>query len=142
MRKTLLLITLPILIVLIYVSGVLITKNNSNRIVKQENLKYEYYLDKTIYGTDLATIINKVVNENENNGIKKDENNYYIENDENSIKVEVKMKITDKVYPMEEFYNNDITRFVQNFNLINIKCTSIEYHQKTGRVKKLVFEEI
>ena len=96
MRKTLLLITIPILILLIYVSGVLITKNNSNRIVKQENLKYEYYLDKTIYGTDLATIINKVVNENENNGIKKDENNYYIENEENSIKVEVKMKIKEQ----------------------------------------------
>ena len=142
MKKTLLLITALILILILYVTGLLITKNNENRKVKQDNLKYEYYLDKTIYGTDLATIINKVVNENKKNKIKKDENNYYIENDENSINIEVKMKITDKTYPMEEFYNNDITKFVENFNLINFKCTSIEYHQKTGRVKKLLFEEI
>ena len=46
-----------------------------------------------------------------------------------------------KTYPMGEFYNNDITRFVQNFNLIKFKCTNIEYHKNTGKVKKLIFEE-
>ena len=142
MNKAFLLITIPILILIISVTGLLIAKRNTNRIVKQENLKYEYYIDKIIYGTELTSIINKVVNENEKNGIKKDENNYYIENDENSIKIEVKMNITNQTYPMEEFYNNDMTEFVKNFNLINFKCTSIEYHQRTGKVKKLVFEEI
>ena len=33
---------------------------------------------------------------------------------------------TGKTYTMEEIYNNDITKFVQNFNLIEFKCTSIE----------------
>jgi len=43
---------------------------------------------------------------------------------------------------MEEIYNNKITSFVQNFNFISFKCTRIEYHEKTGKISKLVFEEL
>ena len=142
MKKTLLLISIPILIVLFYSMGVLITNRNENRIVKRYNLEYEYYLNKIIYGTELTTIINKATNQNEINEIQKDENNHYIENEKDSIKLEIKILSTGKTYPMEEFYNNDITRFVQNFNLVKFRCTSIEYHKKTGKVKELVFEEI
>jgi len=52
------------------------------------------------------------------------------------------MSLTGKTYPMEEIYNNDITKFVENFNFVKFKCTSIEYHKNTGFVKKLLFEEI
>ena len=135
MKKTVLLIAIPILIALFYVVSILITTNNENRNIKRENLEYEYYLNKTIYGTDLTTAINKTINQNEINRIQKDEKNYYIENEENSIKIEVKMQTINKIYPMEEFYNNDMTRFVKNFNTVQFKCTSIEYHEKTGRVK-------
>ena len=142
MKKTLLLICIALLIILFSTFRLLITKNTTNKLIKEENSEYEYYLDKTIYGTELTTIINKTINKNENNGIQKDEKNYYIENDENSIKIEIKMITTDKTYPMEEIYNNDITKFVQNFNLIKFKCTSIEYHEKTGKIKKIVFEQM
>ena len=43
---------------------------------------------------------------------------------------------------MEEFYNNDITRFVQNFSLAKFKCSNIEYHKKTGKISRIMFEEI
>lgn len=142
MKKTLLLICIPIIIIIFSVIGLLITKNTTNRLVKEANSQYQYYLNKVIYGTDLTTLINKAVNENEKNNIKKNEKKHYIENNENSIKIEIKMITTGKTYPMEEFYNKGITKFVENFNLINFKCTGIEYHKNTGRVKKLVFEEI
>lgn len=142
MKKTLLLIIIPIIIILFSILGLLINKNTTLKYVKQLNSEYEYYLGKQVYGLDLATLINKAINQNEHNKISKNEKGYYIENDENSIKIEVKMLSTEKTYPMEEFYNNDITRFVDNFNLIYFKCSNIEYHKKTGQISKMMFEEV
>lgn len=142
MKKTLLLVSIPILVILFSTIGLLITKNTTNRLLKQENSKYEYYLNRTIYGTEVATIINKAINQNKNNQVQKDEKNHYIENNENSIKIEIKMLTTGKTYPMEEIYNNDMTQFVQNFNFIQFKCTKLEYHKSSGKVKKLLFEEV
>lgn len=142
MKNTLLLISIPIVIIICSVCGLLITINTTNRIIKEENSEYEYYLGKTLYGTDVATLINKAVNQNENNRIEKDEKGYYTENSDNSLKIDIKMITIDKTYPMEEIYNNDITKFVQNFRLIEFKCTKIEYHKKTGKISKITFEQI
>ena len=142
MKKTLLLVSIPILVILFSTIGLLITKNTTNRLLKQENSKYECYLNRTIYGTEVATIINKAINQNENNQVQKDEKKHYIENNENIIKIEIKMLTTGKTYPMEEIYNNDMTQFVQNFNFIQFKCTKLEYHKSSGKVKKLLFEEV
>lgn len=142
MKKTILLIAIPISIIIFSICGLLIEKNSNNRIVKSENREYEYYANKEILGTELISLINKSVDKNEENKIQKDEKGRYIENSENSIKIEVKMLITGKTYPMEEIYNNDITKFVENFNFVKFNCTSIEYHKNTGRVKKLLFEEV
>lgn len=142
MKRTIILIAIPIIVILCSVCGLLITKNTTIKNIKVANSEYEYYLDKTIYGTELATLINKAVNENEQKKIEKDENKNYIENNTNSLEIEIKMLITGKTYKMEAIYNNDITKFVENFSLIKFKCTSIEYHKNTGRVKKLIFEEI
>ena len=145
MKKTLLLDAIAIIIILISILGLLINKNTTLRHVKQLNSEYEYYLGKQVYGLDLATLINKAINQNERNQIPKNEKGYYIENDENSIKIEVKIlsaENTEKTYSMEVFYNNDITRFVDNFNLIYFKCSNIEYHKKTGQISKMVFEEL
>ena len=142
MKKTLLLVSISILVILFSTIGLLITKNTTNRLLKQENSKYECYLNRTIYGTEVATIINKAINQYENNQVQKDEKKHYIENNENSIKIEIKMLTTGKTYPMEEIYNNDMTQFVQNFNFIQFKCTKLEYHKSSGKVKKLLFEEV
>lgn len=122
MKKTIIIILIPILMILFSVIGLLRTKNTTNREIRQANMQYEYYLNKEIYGTDVATIINKAINENEKNNIQKNERNHYIENNTNSIKIELKMTTNGKTYQMEEMYNNDITRFVENFNIIKFKC--------------------
>lgn len=142
MKKTILLFSIPIGIIIFSVCGLLITQNTTNRLIKQENEYYEYYFEKEIYGTDVISIINKAINENEQNGIQKNEKGHYIENEENSIKLEIKMLITNKTYPMEEIYKNDITKFVENFNFIKFKCINIEYHKNTGRISKITFEEL
>ncbi len=142
MKQTLLVLLAIFFIIICLVSAMLINIQSEKKIVLQENLEYEQYLNKEILGTDLATLISKVVDQNEKNQVKKDENGYYIDNGENSIKIDLKMTTIDKTYPMEEIHSNEIVKFVQNFNLIKFKCTSIEYHKKTGKVSKLIFEEL
>lgn len=142
MDRTLLIILAIFFITICVVSGILINKNSEKQEIQKQNNMYEIYLNKEILGTDLATIISKVVNENEKNRIQKDENGYYIENDENSIKIDLKMITIDKTYQMEEIHSGKIVNFVKHFDSIKFKCTSIEYHKKTGKIKKLVFEEL
>ena len=117
------------------------SKNKQSQIIKNYNLEYEQYLNKQVYGTDVASLISKAVNQNIKNNVQKDEKGHFINNDENSIKIDLKMITIDKTYPMEEIYNNEISNFVQNFNLIMFKSIEVQYHKKTGRISKIVFEE-
>ena len=116
--------------------------------IKEFNLQYEYYYDKEIYGTEIATVINKAVDNNEKNQVEKkeltqdDKKIYsYIPNDENSIKVDIKITDNDTTYEMESLYYGDITKFVQNYNYIKFKCTKIEYNS-AKKVKYMLFEQI
>lgn len=142
MKKTILAIAIPIVIIICSICGLLITKNTTIKNIKKHNSQYEYYLGKSIYGTEVATIINKVVNENETNNVQKDEKGFYVDNNENSVKIEIKMNTNGKTYQMETIYKNDITKFVENFNLVKFNCIKIEYHKNTGNVSKLYFEEV
>lgn len=142
MKQSLLIVLAIIFIVICLVSATLINIQSEKNAVKQENTEYEKYLNKEILGTDVATLISKVVDQNEKNKVQKDENGYYIDNNQNSIKIDLKMTTIEKTYPMEEIYNSKITNFVQNFNLIEFKCTNIEYHKQTGRISKIIFEEL
>ena len=109
--------------------------------IKKENLEFEKYYQKEVYGRDLATVINKAFDGNTRNKVKKNNNNQFIENDENSIKIDIKMTDIDKTYTMENFYNSGMERFVQYYGTIKFKCTKIEYHSKTQKVKYLYFEQ-
>ena len=142
MKRTLL-IPLAIFFIIMCITCIfLINLKIQKQEVKRENSEFEVFLNKEILGTDIASLISKVVDRNERNNIPKDDKNYYINNDENSIKIDLKMTTIDKTYPMEEIYNNNITEFVKNFSLIKFRCTSIEYHKKTGRISKMIFEEL
>ncbi len=109
---------------------------------KKENLEYEYYYQKEVSGVDVATIINKAIDNNKKNEIQLDNNNKYIENDKNSIKINVHMMDDDNTYDMESLYNGGISDFVQYYGSIKFKCTQMEYHDKTNKVKYMYFEQI
>lgn len=142
MKKSFLIITAIILIIIFIVLGYIFEAQAKQNEVISYNKQYESYLGKEIYGAEIATIINKVTEQNERNNVAKDENGYYIDNGTNSIKIDLKMITIEKTYPMELIYKNDIKSFVKNFNIILFKCTNIEYHKKTGKVSKLIFEQI
>ena len=110
--------------------------------IQKSNLEFEKYYQKEIYGTDLTTLINRAVDENTRNKVIKNENNEFIENEDNSIKIDIMITDADKIYKMENFYNGGTGKFVQYYGTIKFKCTKIEYHKKTKRIKYLYFEQI
>ena len=42
MKNTVLLISIPIMVIIFSICGLLITKNTTNRLIKEENSEYEY----------------------------------------------------------------------------------------------------
>ena len=142
MKQSFLVILLIIFIIVCIICSMLINIMAERNDIRQENAEFEKYLDKEILGTELASLISKVIDRNEKNSVEKDTKGYYIENGENSIKIDLKMATINKTYPMEEIYNNEMVLFVKNFNIIKFRCTSIEYHKKTRKVSKLIFEEL
>lgn len=114
-------------------------------VLAAENQEFEQYANKEIYGIDLGSIINKAVDKNTKNNIQKDENNIFIQNDTNSIEFEVAMKETDTTYKtvrMEQIYNKGTELFIQLFIDIKFKCSKVEYHDSTGKIKYMLFEQI
>lgn len=107
-----------------------------------DNKAYESFYNKEVLGTDIISIINKATDNNEKNEIEKDEDGNYLENDENSIKIDIKFTELDQVITMERINKIGIQQFWKNYGALNFKCTKIEYHQKTNKVKYMYFEEI
>ena len=107
-----------------------------------DNKTYESFYNKEVLGTDIISIINKATDSNEKNEIEKDEDGNYIENDENSIKIDIKFTELEQVITMERINKIGIQQFWKNYGALNFKCTKIEYHQKTNKVKYMYFEEI
>ena len=142
MKRTLVIIISLFLciIVILFIRLKNVEMQESN--IKKSNLQYEQYLNREIQGTDIATLINKAVDNNEKYGVKKDESGIYIEDDEYSIRIEIYIAINDTVYPMEAIFNYGTNEFVENFNTILFKSEKVEYHSNTGRISKIVFKQI
>lgn len=114
--------------------------------VKKFNLEYEQYKDKTIYGTNIGSLINYATNNNEKYNIVKDENGIYIDDNKYCMRIEVEMLSSENEYKkvthaMETISSLGTERFVKNFNVLEFKCTNITYNSY-GRINKLVFELI
>lgn len=141
MKKFIVIFIAVVIIILSLLYGYFTYTKNNNLVLKQ-NAEYERYLNQEIYGAELATIINKVIDNNETNAINKDNKGKYIDNNLNSIKMDIKIIDNDTIYDVETIYRGGIENFVKNFNTIKFKCTDIKYHETTNKVKYLLFEQI
>ncbi len=144
MKKIVAIFAIVIITLMLIISVSLVQNNKNLANIKTYNKQYEEYYKKVLYGTDVITLINKATNENIKNNIEKDEKGYFIENDLDSIKIEIKLLYNEKLikYPMETLTKVGLEGFVQNFNLIKFKCTMIDYHEATKKVRSLTFEQI
>lgn len=109
---------------------------------KKSNYEYQKYLNKEVYGSDLMTVINKAIDNNEFNNVEKNNKGYYNDNNQNSINIEIKMLDNDYTYKMETIYNGGIQNFLKYYSGIKFKCTNIKYHENTNKVKYMLFEQI
>ena len=142
MKKSILIIfTIVIIIFFIIFVRYSAYKTEYNNVLK-ENAEYEQYKDKEIYGIELATIINKSIDKNIKNKIEKDENEIFVANEENSIEIEIYIKDNEQTYKMETFYNTGMQNFIRYYGNIEFKCSKIEYHKNTGKMKYLLFEQM
>ena len=71
-----------------------------------------------------------------------DDNGNYINNESNSINIDIKFMDNDQTYRMETLYNNGIDEFMQYYNNIKFKCMQIDYHKSTGNVSYMYIEQI
>lgn len=141
MKRFLIFLAIGIIIIVIAIVQYSSYRTEYNMILK-ENAEYEQYKDKEIIGLDIATIINKSVDKNTKNDVQKDDKGVFINNDTNSIEVEIYMTDNESTYKMEQFYNVGIEQFIQYYGNIKFKCSKIEYHKKTGKIKYILFEQL
>jgi len=139
--KKISIVIIAIIIIVAVVGVKYISYENAQSLIKQENKEFEQYQDKELNGLDVATVINKATDKNTKNNISKDEKGNFIQNDENSIEVEIYMSDNDITYKMESIFNAGTEQFVQYYSNINFRCSQIEYHKKTGRIKYILFEQ-
>ena len=133
-----------IVIVFIVISMLYLYTNYTNDYnkIKEQNQIFEAYYEEEINGTTLATIINKAMDTNYKNEVEKNSTGKYIENDSDSINIDIKMIDNDTTYNMETISNGGIGTFVTYYGKIKFKCTKIEYHEKTKKIRYMLFEQI
>lgn len=134
-----------IITVLIIVTVAIYNYNayKSDLLSKQQlNQEYENFIEGEIVGTSLITLINRTMDLNNKNNVQVDKNNLYIENDTNSIKIDVKFLESDDTFPMESIAKQGSEMFIKNYAAASFKCTKKEYHEKTDMIKYLLFEQI
>ena len=141
MKKLAIFFAIIILIVCV-IFGLYLNYKAQYNTSKKANLAFENYLNEEVYGTDLATVINRAIDGNERNEVERNNKGIYLNNDTNSISIEVKMIDNDSIYQMETIYNGGIQNFIQYYSDIKFKCVEIKYHNSTNKVKYMLFEQI
>lgn len=140
--KKLAIFFLIIIVIIVGISYIYLNYKANYYQAKKENNQFESYYNQEFYGADVVTIINKAIDNNLTNAVGRDNKGKFIENDTNSIKIDIKMIDNDTIYDMETLYAGGMDKFVQYYNQIKFKCTKIEYHSTNGKVKYLFIEQI
>ena len=109
---------------------------------KRENNQFESYFEQEFYGNEVATIVNLAIDNNERYKIPKDSTGKYIEDDSYSVRSDIYITDSEKVYSMELLNLGEISNFVNNYSNVKFKCTKVEYHKKTKRLSYLYIEQI
>ena len=143
MKNKILLILIIFMSIIAVISYIIYNYRINLQEVQRINNEFKSYAEAQMLGTELVSVINRVQDINSKNNIEKDSDGLYIENEDNSIKMYVKLKYEDdySVLEVERILNNGIENFIKNYSTASFKCEEITYHEKTGNVKSLTFIE-
>lgn len=132
-------------VIIVIISGISLIYFNYKaeyNMAKRSNMEFEKYLNKEVDGMEVATAINKAIDNNQKYEIQKDNKGMYLSDNENSISIEIKMTDNDSIYQMETIYNSGIQNFINYYGNIKFKCVNIKYHSSNNKVKYLLFEQM
>lgn len=140
------LIIIFVILISILAIGIYAVINYRSTVMQSQKINNEYkeLYNNNFSGTELVSIMNRTADINEKRGVSKDTKNLYIDNEEDSIIIYVKLKYKDdyKTLRMEEILNNGVENFIKPYSVADFKCTDIKYHNKSKNVKELTFTEI
>ena len=145
MKKTLVLILVVVIVIICIVFANYIDFSKRKVEIETFNKEFLAYENSNIQINTIITLMNKAIEENRQNGLQQDENQIFQENDTNSIKLYLELKSSNAVIPMEELILNKKAgreRVGLAFSDLLFNITNVEYHQKSGQVKKIVFTAI
>ncbi len=142
MKRNIIFIVSIFLVIIVIITYSIFNTRKIKEEITQNNKPYESFYGQPVLGTDVISLINKAIDNNEKNAVERDEKGNYIDNEKDSIIIKIKFLELEDVISMEAIEKQGIQRFIQNFGAFSFKCTNIEYHQKTGNVKQLYFEQI
>lgn len=141
MKKILFIICIILLIV-----GIVLGYSFNMKIKEEQNSsinkEFESFLNVDIRGSSLLSLMNRVIDLNDKNGIEKDAEGLYIENDSNSMKIYIKFIDRENLFSFEKIDDSGMEKFAQNFAAILFRCNKIEYHESTGLISKMYFQEV
>lgn len=143
MKKIIILIIIAVIIVISVVFANYVEYMENETQIMNTNQEFTRYQDTTLQINTVITLMNKAIQENTENNISKDENNFFIENDTNSIKVFLEIKSRGSLIPMEDLIlgkKAGIEKVNYAFSDMLFKISKIEYHEKTGQVKKVIIQ--
>ena len=133
---------LVIIIIIAGISYMYLNYKTNYYTAKKQNSYFDSYYNQEFYGAEIATIVNKAFDNNLTSKVEKDSKGKFIENDTDSIKVDINIIDNNTIYDMETLYSGGMDKFVQYYNTIKFKCTKLEYHKSTGKVKYMYIEQI
>lgn len=127
-----------LVIVIVAVIGVNIYSYNERlKAAEKNNKNYQSYYNVEVLGSDVGSLINKILDTNSKNNIQKDEDGKEI-----SISVTIKFLELDKNISIEAIEKQGVDRFIKNFGAETFKCTEIEYYPNAKGVKSMHFEQV
>lgn len=142
MKKTIFAILIVVMCIIVYI----VFNYNSYKVqvlrTSKLNKEYENFTQNEILGTSLITLINKAIDSNEKNNVNKNDLGRYIDNNENSIQIEVKFLEADETFAMEAINKLGVEQFIKNYGAMAFKCTKKEYHKTSNNIKYLLFEQV
>ena len=140
--KKLIIFFVAIIVIISGISLIYFNYKAEYNMAKRSNLKFEKYLNKEVDGMEVATAINRAIDNNQKYEIQKNNKGMYLSYNENSISIEIKMTDNDSIYQMETIYNSGIQNFINYYGNIKFKCVNIKYHSSNNKVKYLLFEQM
>ena len=143
MKNKILIILIIFMVILASATYIIYNYRMKLQEAQKINNEYKSYYEAQILGTELVSIMNRTQDVNTKNEVEKDSEGLYIDNEDDSIKMYLKLKYKDdySTIEIEKILDDGIENFIKNYSTASFKCTEITYHEKTGNVKALTFTE-